>query len=275
MNYTRAAEELGLTQPAVSKHIKYLEENYNVKLFCYKNKRLTLTKEGEYLKNIMNAMNHDAIRVKEDIGKLGGRKHINLGATLSIGNFYLPTPLFELLRHHPELDVSVTIADTQELLSKLDRGELAFILCEGDFEKEKYSYKLLKNSDMVICCGSDYDGENIHKIDDIFSHRIILREKGSGTRDIFERYLNEHGYSTSSFERFCEVNNSVLIIRMLEENLGISVFYRDVGEEKLKNGKLKEIKLPNFHIEHEFNAVWAKDSIHGEEYERIIDELKI
>lgn len=275
MNYTQAADELGLTQPAVSKHIHYLEDFYNVKLFSYSGRKLSLTKQGAYLKNVMNAMNHDALRIREDIGCLDKKKKLKIGATLSIGNYYLPDPLISFLKEHDDIDLYITVADTRELLSKLDGGELSFILCEGNFNKSDYDYSLIKNSHLVAFCGKDYDTESIHDVTDLFRHRILLREKGSGTREIIEHYLAERGYSIQSFDSCYEVNSPELILKMLEKNMGISILYQDVGKSLVAEGRLKEITLPDFSLRHEFNAIWAKGSIHGEEYAQIIKRIRL
>jgi DNA-binding transcriptional LysR family regulator len=273
MNYTAAANDLNLTQPAVSKHIHSLEEYYHVKLFEYHNRTLTLTKEGIYLKNAMNAMNHDTLRVKNEITQTNHRRKLKIGATLSIGNFYLPEPLIKYLKTNADIDVSITIADTKELLKCLDSGELDFILCEGNFNKSDYSHRLLKNSWLKAFCGIDYDITGITHIEDLFCHRVLLREKGSGTREIFEYYLNQKGYGVDSFESCYEINNAELIIKMLEDNMGFSVLYSDVCEKLAKEGKMKEIPLEDMNLIHEFNAVWAKGSIYGGEYENIISHL--
>lgn len=273
MNYTKAAEALNLTQPAVSKHIRSLEEYYQVKLFHYENRKLRLTEQGIFLRNAMEAMYHDSIRVKDAIVSLKQREQIKIGATLSIGGYYLPEHLASFLDKHPDMDISVTIAATGELLQKLDHGELAFILCEGNFSKQDYDYKLMKSSHLTIFCGADYDISDITGIESLFSHRLFLREKGSGTREIFEHFLNEKGYSVSSFFSCCEMNNPELILKMVSEGMGISVLYHDVGEGLLAEGRLKEIPLPDFHLEHELNAIWNKGSIYGKHYEELVDEL--
>jgi DNA-binding transcriptional LysR family regulator len=273
MNYTAAAKDLNLTQPAVSKHIHFLEEYYNVKLFEYHNRKLTLTKEGIYLKNAMNAMNHDAFRIKNEIIKTSQRRKLKIGATLSIGSFYLPKTFIKYLKANADMDISLTIADTKELLRTLDGGELAFILCEGNFNKSDYSYKFLKNSQLRAFCGIDYDITGVKNIQDLFCRRILLREKGSGTREIFEHFLKEKGYGVDSFESCCEINNAEFIVKMLEENMGFSVLYSDVCNKLVKEGRLKEIPLADMNLLHEFNAVWTKGSIHGGEYEEIIGSL--
>jgi DNA-binding transcriptional LysR family regulator len=273
MSYTGAANDLNLTQPAVSKHIHSLEEYYNVKLFEYHNRKLSLTREGIYLKNAMNAMNHDTLRIKNEITKTRQKRKLKIGATLSIGNFYLPKPLIKYIKANTDIDISITIADTRELLKRLDSGELDFILCEGNFSKSDYSYKLIKNSQLKAFCGIDYNIAGVSNIQDLFSHRVLLREKGSGTREIFEHYLNEKGYAVDLFESCYEINNAELIIKMLEENIGFSVLYSDVCDKLVKEGAIKEIPLKDMSLVHEFNAVWTKGSINSREYEEIIERL--
>jgi DNA-binding transcriptional LysR family regulator len=273
MNYSAAAKDLNLTQPAVSKHIRSLEEYYNVKLFEYSNRKLALTKEGVYLKNSMNAMNHDALRIKNEITRNHQKRKLKIGATLSIGNFYLPKPLITYIKANADTDISVTIADTKELLKQLDSGKIDFMLCEGNFNKSDYDYKLIKYSRLEAFCGTGYDIDGVTQIQDLFSHRILIREVGSGTREIFEHYLYEKGYCVEFFESCCEINNAELIIKMMEQNMGFSVLYSDVCERSVKEGRIRKIPLADMNLEHEFNAVWTKGSIYGEEYKEILNEI--
>jgi DNA-binding transcriptional LysR family regulator len=221
----------------------------------------------------MNAMNHDSMRIREDIINSGMKKRLKIGATLSIGNYYLPDRLISFLKKNENIDISITVADTKELLNKLDSGELSFILCEGNFNKSDYDYQLVKNSHLVAFCGKDYDCSSIRYVKDLFSHRILLREKGSGTRDIIEHFLTEKGYSIRSFDSYYEVSSTELIIKMLMADMGFSILYQDVGSRLVKEGQLKEIPLSDLSLQHEFNAVWAKGSIHGGEYAQMLDDL--
>jgi DNA-binding transcriptional LysR family regulator len=177
--------------------------------------------------------------------------------------------LITYIKANADTDISVTIADTKELLKRLDSGELDFILCEGNFNKSDYSYKLIKHSRLEAFCGIGYDIVGVTHIQDLFSHRILLREIGSGTREIFEHYLYEKGYGVDLFESCCEINNAELIIKMMEENMGFSVLYSDVCDRLVKDGRIKKIPIADMNLDHEFNAVWTKGSIYGEEYKEI------
>ena len=123
-NYTRAAENLNITQPAVTQHIQYLQNYYGVKLFIYRNKQLTLTPEGELLQRAALTMRHDEEKLKRDMGDLkAGRRSIRFGATLTIGEYLLPQRVADYMKRNPATDVHMVVEDTKSLLRRLNEGE--------------------------------------------------------------------------------------------------------------------------------------------------------
>lgn len=273
MNFTKASEDLAMTQPAVSQHIRFLEDFYKVKLFKYEKKKLELTEQGFYLKKHLETLCHDENFMRESVQNIKKKNRIKLGATLSIGEFYIPSKLSDFIKNNPDIELSVTIADTKELLTKLDSGEVDFILCEGYFDKKQYGYKLIKKEKMLLICSSNYDHKNIYDLKSIFQHHMLIREKGSGTRDIFENYLKDQNFSLKNFTRLSEFTSPHLIKKMLLENLGISFLYKTVVEKELKSNLLNEIVIPELNIVHEFNAVWNKNSIFEKKYKEILEKL--
>ena len=275
MNYTKTAGNLNMTQPAVSQHIRSLEDFYGVKIFSYKNKRLELTEQGRYLKKYLETISHDVKYLQESIQNIKTRKKVKMGATLSIGEFFLPEKLSAFMRNNCKLDISVTIADTRDLLLKLNHGEVDFILCEGYFDKNEYGHRLIKREEMCIVCSAEYDSNKIKALKDLFEHHMLCRENGSGTREIFENYLQEYNYSFENFIRVSEFTSPHLIKKLLLDGMGISVLYRTVVEKEIQKKLLKVIEIPEFHVSHEFNAVWKKNSAFEEQYCEWIDDIKV
>lgn len=274
MNFTKAAEALNITQPAISGHIKYIEEYYGIKLFQYKNKKLTLTKHGEILKTSLQTMVHDEKRLKKELTSAKENKIYRIGATLSVGDYYIQDFLSEYMEKHKNISLSVTVANTESLLHKLDHGNLDIVITEGDFLKDNYESRLLKEERFAVYCGKNYDSFDICRFEDLLRHRLITREKGSGTRGVFEHYLMEKGRRIEDFKEVCEFSSMKLITKMVSDNHGISVLYSCVGTEMLAEGKLKEIEVPGFHLTHDFNVLWQKGSIYGPENELFLEELK-
>ncbi len=117
MNFTRAAKKLHISQPAVSQHMQYLEEYYGVKLFRFVGKSILLTDAGKLLKRSLTALHNNELYLKEQLAFLTDKKRtLHFGATLTVGEFMIARPLADFLKLHKDADVSVTVANTAQLL---------------------------------------------------------------------------------------------------------------------------------------------------------------
>lgn len=116
MNYTKAARELNLTQPGVSQHIRWLEEQYGAKLFTYANKRLSLTPEGERLRNMALSMKHDTQSLQRSFREPGPlAQRLVMGVTPTVGMYLIPHPLARYHRAYPQAPISLRVSNTQSL----------------------------------------------------------------------------------------------------------------------------------------------------------------
>lgn len=150
MNFTKAARELSITQPAVSHHIRYLEQAYGAALFRHNGKRLQLTEAGEILRRTLLTMKHDEQHLQKRMQQAAtGTRDYSFGATLSVAEFMLNEALGRFLHLHPDSRIRMQVADTKVLLSKLDSGELDFAVVEGDFPKAKYDFFVFGTEEYV------------------------------------------------------------------------------------------------------------------------------
>ena len=273
LSYTETARELHITQPAVSQHIHFLEEHYNAKLFQYEGKKLCLTEAGVLLRKAATTMKHDEITLLETL-KASPRRKLVFGATRTIGDYFIPETLIPYLARERNTDICMLVDNTETLLHKIDSGELDFALVEGYFRTSEYDYKVFSEQNFIAVCGVDdlLNGQN-PTIDSLFESCIIVREPGSGTREILERYLNERNCSIANFQRVIEVGSIRAIKSLVSANCGITFLYEAAAAQELRDGTLRKIPLIDFERSNSFAMVWRKNSIFRAQYLNLYQRL--
>lgn len=276
MNFTRAAEALNLTQPAVSQHIKYLEEQYDAPLFIRERKNLALTPAGEILRSALETMRNDENTMKKRMQEsLIGRKVLTFGVTRTIGEYAIVPSLARLIQAHPDTDFRIHYGNTQTLLSDLREGTIDFALVEGYFETGPYQTRVYRTEEYIAVASSQHVfAKSIHSLKDLTSERLLLREPGSGTREILTRALALKNMSISEFAHIVEVENIHTIVALLQQDCGISFLYKAAVQQEIAAGTLKQIPLNDFMVMHDFTFIWNKDSVFSREYEAVFQELK-
>ena len=273
LSYTDTAKELHITQPAVSQHIRFLEEHYNAKLFRYEGKKFCLTEAGVLLRKAATTMKHDEITLLETL-KASPRKKLVFGATRTIGDYFIPDTLIQYLTNEQNTDICMLVDNTETLLHKIDSGELDFALVEGYFRTSEYDYKVFSEQNFIAVCGVDdlLNGQN-PTIDSLFESCIIVREPGSGTREILERYLNERNCSIANFQRVIEVGSIRAVKSLVSANCGITFLYEAAAAQELRDGTLRKIPLIDFERSNSFAMVWRKNSIFRAQYLNLYQRL--
>lgn len=187
MHYGRAAEKLHLSQPAVSKHIQSLENQYGVSLFTYANRRLQKTREGEVLQQYVQTLRYNEEKLMEKLCQQSTRL-LRIGATKSIGEYVL-LPNIKRFLSFPEHEIEFLVDNTERLLERLDHSELDFVVLEGIFHKQHYDWILFRNEPYIGICAKNHPfaGREVN-VEELLAERIIC-----GKKDLVqERYLNEN-----------------------------------------------------------------------------------
>ena len=275
LNFTKAAAELGITQPAVSQHIRCLEEHYHTSLFCLKGKKVFLTPQGQHLYQSLTTIRNDELLLQKELSAIASQKKpIALGATMTVGEFMLPVPLSHFLHAHPNKRIRLTVDNTLKLLALLREGALDVAIIEGRFPKDEFDFLIWKKENFIpVCSGSHHFQTAPGVISDLYSETLLLRETGSGTREILELYLQDHDSDTSCFSSIQEITNMNAIRILTEQDCGITFLYESVVRESLQRGAIRRIPLADFHIVHNIAFIWRKNSIFTPEYQQIFQEL--
>ena len=276
MNFTAAARQLNITQPAVSQHIHFLEEQYHTSLFIYQNKQLFLTRSGEILRRHLLTMKNDEKAVMEELkNNITGIETLSIGVTMTIGEYAIVDKLAGFLIQHPEINIHLHYGNTLQLLKLLNSGQISMAIVEGNYPKEYYSHKKYSTEDYIAVCAASHHFMTDHPytMNDLVHERLLVREEGSGTRNILEQSLMTHGLHISDFIHYIEIENMHTIIGLLKRDCGISFLYKIAVEKELHSGILKEISLDDFKMQHDFDIIWEKRSVYSDKYLSICEEF--
>ena len=276
MNFTAAARQLNITQPAVSQHIHFLEEQYHTSLFIYQNKQLFLTRSGEILRRHLLTMKNDEKAVMEELkNNITGIETLSIGVTMTIGEYAIVDKLAGFLIQHPEINIHLHYGNTLQLLKLLNSGQISMAIVEGNYPKKYYSHKKYSTEDYIAVCAASHHFMTDHPytMNDLVHERLLVREEGSGTRNILEQSLMTHGLHISDFIHYIEIENMHTIIGLLKRDCGISFLYKIAVEKELHSGILKEIPLDDFKMQHDFDIIWEKHSVYSDKYLSICEEF--
>ena len=260
-SYTDTAKQLNMTQPAVTQHVQYLENYYQVTLIAGKGKNFALTEEGRALQQYIKTLKANSERILPLLHRIKNKaKPLNFGATLTIGEYTIPPILYEILKDDPEIDISMFVENTDIIQKMLLDGKIDFALLEGHFNQNQFDFKLMSNEELIgVCSPANQIAAKNNSLQDLLNQNLILRERGSGTRDILEQALYNQNLSTKDFRRNIEIGNMNAIKELCHQDIGITFMYREAVKKEISQGYLKEIPVKNFNVSHPFNFVYLKN----------------
>lgn len=187
----------------------------------------------------------------------------------------MPKVLAGYLARHPDTPVDMRVANTHKLLEMLDGGEVDFALVEGYFAKKEYDYLTYMRDRFVAVCAPDYPFHGpVRTVEDLLEERLIVREAGSGTRGILEKYLEGRNLCVQDFSSRVEINNIHAGLALVQEGCGITFLYEAAAREALLQGRLCEISLEEFDLFHEFTFIWRRGSIFSDYYHKLFAAMR-
>jgi len=243
-NISRAAEALAMSQSAVSGSLSDLESHFDILLFDRVGKRIQLNEFGRALRPRAQALLEqaqdleNALRNHTDIGRL------QIGATLTIGNYLAVELMARFMREQPGAQVSLEVANTQEIVNKVVNFELDIALVEGELTHPELEITPWHEDELMVFCSPEHalatKGELTEA--DLLEATWIVREIGSGTRQTFERAM--HGL-LPKLNIMLELQHTEAIKRAVEAGLGIGCISRVALLDAFRRGSLVPLSVPH------------------------------
>ncbi|MBT2647551.1 LysR family transcriptional regulator [Bacillus sp. ISL-34] len=243
---SQAARLSFLSQPAVTRQIHQLENYYNTLLFDREEGRLRVTEAGKLLypfaKAIVNDFNHSREVIQQSTGAYNA--NLIVGASLTIGEYLLPSLLGRFKKQQHEIKVTLTIKNTPRVLEDLSNDVIDLALVEGLVENTDFIVDKFAEDELILVCPSDHPWKDRKEIqlEELGNERMIWRESISGTRLIVENMLREHGV-LEKIENYMEIGSTQAIKSAVEAGLGISILPRLTVARELEQGFLREVGI--------------------------------
>ena len=266
-SFTKAAEALALTQPAVSHHMKMLESELGVHLFVRARGELKLTPEGEIVAQYarrMKAMQEKMLRALADAEKQ--MSSIRVGITHTAESNTIAEVLAKYTASTPGMRVTIITDTIRNLYDMIDHYEVDLAFVEGKTQDPELN-ALLLDTDYLVCVVSNHSAlakKSMVTLADIQKERMILRLPGSGTQNLFLSHLESMGRSIEEFNVVLQVDNIATIKDLIRKDLGISILARSACMDELRKGKLTALPIENLSMVRETNILYHKDFPHPE-----------
>lgn len=255
---TKAANKLYLAQPSVSLAITELEKFYGVKLFDRISRRLHLTDKGMQFYNYAKHIIHLFDELESGMKNWGSTGVIKIGSSITIGNYFLPDFVKKFQATHPQIKIYVTIDNSQIIENHVMNNNVDFAFTEGIVDNPKLEVIDFYDDELICICGPNNPLANMEEVDleTLSKQDFIMRERGSGGRNIFDGALLAHDIKITPI---WESVSTQAIIRAVSKDLGISVLPYHLVKDSLDKGIIKQIKIREISLKRKFKIIYHKN----------------
>jgi DNA-binding transcriptional LysR family regulator len=261
-NVTRAAEALAMSQSAASGSLRELENQFDVRLFDRLGKRLQLSELGKQLRPQAESLLEQARAMEQAFagGDVIGR--LQIGATLTIGNYMAVNMIADFRQRHPEADIALTVANTESIAARVAGFELDMGLIEGELQHPDLEILHWRADELVVFSAPGHPLADSPALSDkdLIALPWIVREHGSGTRQAFERAM--HGILTD-LTIAMELQHTEAIKRAVEAGLGVGCLSRICLIDAFSRGSLVPLAVPSRDFRREWFLITQREKFHS------------
>lgn len=277
-NLSKTAEEFGLSQPAVTKQIQALEDMYGVLLLERSGRRLKTTEAGETLyycaRDIIKAM-EKTDKAMEEVSE-SRKGSLCLGASNIPGEYILPQLIKKFKEKYPNVSISIDIADTEKIFSRLAERELDVGIVGGWINNRKIEGFEWLEDELVIVLPENHKLAKMPEIslDTLLNERWIFREKGSGTRKAVEDLLAAHGIKKEDLNVYIEAGSTEAVLASIEAGMGVSIVSRWAVKRTDSYRKIRSVKISDPLVKRNFYVIYPRQKSRRKSVNNFLEYVK-
>ena len=248
LSFTKAADTLYMTQPAVTFQVKQLEDYYNTRLFDRTHNKIGLTEAGkrvqEYSERILDLYAEMDNSVRELTGEISGV--LLVGASTTIAEYILPSILGSFKHKYPDVNVRLKVSNTEEIVSMVENNVIDLGVVEAPVHNKNLAVSLCRVDELVAIVAPDHElakRDEAIGFAELKEYPFICREEGSGTRHVIADYLEDNGHKMNELDIIMELGSPEAVKGAVEAGIGITIMSRATIVKELKLGVLKAFPL--------------------------------
>ena len=265
LSFTKAAKELFITQPAISKHIQELEEQYKIKFFERNGSKISLTNAGELLLKHTKSIFEVYREIDFDMSALINQQRglLRLGASTTISQYIIPPLLARFQKKLQEIKVNLLNGNTEQIEKALLNKEIEIGIVEGQSKNQSIKYTEFLKDELVLVCNSKnplISKEQVNQ-EDLKSMRFVMREQGSGTLEVIEYALKPFEINLSQLTIEMQLGSTESIKSYLMNSDCVAFISIHAIEKELKNNELVILDIDNLVIERFFYIITLQGKV--------------
>ena len=248
LSFTKAAEEMHMTQPAVTFQVRQLEEYFNTRLFDRTHNKVSLTPAGErvseFAERIFDLYAEMENTVRDLTGEISGA--LTIGASTTIAEYMLPALLGEFKNRYPDINLRLKVSNSEGIVSMVEHNVIDLGVVESPVSNKNLIVEVCHDDQLVVIAAPDHElvkrGGKV-RASDILRYPFISREEGSGTRDVITQYLMDEKVNPGDLDMSLELGSPESIKGAVEAGMGITIISRSIIGKELKLNTLAELQL--------------------------------
>jgi len=259
-SFTKASEELHISQPTISEHIKNLERSLDCRLFDRLGRSIMPTAEADllYPKALQILEGLDQIQQEITAAGTGVKGKLVIGASTIPGAYILPRMAYSFKNQYPEISFEILIEDSGKITNMVLQHDLLCGIVGAKMKSDKLDYASLIEDELVLVTSPKTLNKKKINLDELTKLPFLQREEGSGTRQTFENFLRKNNFSTVDFNIVATLGSTSAVKQAVKTKLGASVISRIAVKEELDNNILQEIPIKNLKMKRKFYLVRRK-----------------
>jgi DNA-binding transcriptional LysR family regulator len=239
LSFTKAAEALHMTQPAVTFQVRQLEEYFNTRLFDRTHNKVNLTPAGErvseFAERIFDLYSEMENSVRDLTGEISGA--LTIGASTTIAEYMLPALLGEFKNRYPDINLRLKVSNSEGIVSMVEHNVIDLGVVESPVSNKNLIVEVCHDDHLVVVAAPDHElakrGGKV-KAAEIVNYPFVSREEGSGTRDVIMQYLIDEHVNPAEMEFCLELGSPEAIKGAVEAGMGITIISRSIIGKELK-----------------------------------------